>query len=143
MKRDFKEKRPDEWQERRIPNEAGDGYKKTPTESEAFEEYYQHQSVVPDGEWDAFMSCLRTPLPATFRINGSGKFAAQLRDKLETDFFSRLQQAPAEVLLCIVISICIDVLTVITRLACKYCADHSISNYLQIVKLMTEKLEMT
>ena len=87
-----------------MPNETGDGYKKTPTESEAFEEYYQHQEIIPAGEWDAFMSCLRTPLPATFRINGSGKFAAQLRDKLETDFFSRLQQAPAEVRLRIFIA---------------------------------------
>jgi len=55
------------------------------------------QGIVPEGEWDAFMTALATPLPATFRINGSGKFAAQLRDKLENDFFAKLGQAPAEV----------------------------------------------
>ena len=97
LKRDFKQKRPDEWEEKRVPNENGDGYKETPTENEAFEEYYKRQGIVPEGEWEAFMACLRTPLPATFRINGTGRFAAQLRDKLETDFFSKLQQEPMEV----------------------------------------------
>eukprot|EP00891_Asterochloris_glomerata_P009762 jgi/Astpho2/9762/e_gw1.00149.36.1_t len=32
------------------------------------------------------MAVLRTQLPTTFRINGMGKFAQDLRDKLETDF---------------------------------------------------------
>ena len=43
---------------------------------------------MPEGEWDKFMTCLRTPLPVTFRINGGGRFASALRDKLQTDFFS-------------------------------------------------------
>ena len=36
------------------------------------------------------MACLRTTLPITFRINGSGKFADALRRRLETDFLAGL-----------------------------------------------------
>ena len=60
-----------------------------------FEEYYQRQGIVPEGEWDAFMESLRTPLPTTFRINGSGKFAADLRDHLAQDFLSSFQGGAA------------------------------------------------
>jgi hypothetical protein len=37
---------------------------------------------VPEGEWGAFMAALRRPLPTTFRINGSGRFAEGLREKV-------------------------------------------------------------
>lgn len=60
-----------------------------------FEEYYKQQGIVPEGEWDAFMESLRTPLPTTFRINGSGKFAADLRDQLAQDFLSSFQGGAA------------------------------------------------
>ena len=59
-----------------------------------FVEYYQKQKVVPEGEWDDFMEVLRTPLPTTFRINGTGKFATDLRDKLESDFLSNFNKDP-------------------------------------------------
>jgi hypothetical protein len=55
-----------------------------------FEDYYKMQGIVPDEEWPTFMATLRTVLPSTFRINGSGKFANSLRDKLNADFFSKL-----------------------------------------------------
>jgi len=50
----------------------------------------QAQQIVPEGEWEAFMECLRKPLPATFRISGSGKFAAAVRDTLRNDFVSAI-----------------------------------------------------
>ena len=28
----------------------------------------KEQQIIPDGEWDAFMDILRTPLPSAFRI---------------------------------------------------------------------------
>ncbi|KAK9821102.1 hypothetical protein WJX81_004428 [Elliptochloris bilobata] len=59
-----------------------------------FEDYYKAQNIVPQGEWDAFLTLLRTPLPTSFRINGSGKFAAGLRDHLENDFFSQFGSGP-------------------------------------------------
>ena len=52
------------------------------------------QKIVPEGEWDAFLASLRTPLPTSFRISGSGKFAATLRDHLENDFFSQFASGP-------------------------------------------------
>jgi hypothetical protein len=48
------------------------------------------QRIVPEEEWPIFMEVLRKALPTTFRINGSGKYAADLRDKLEHDIFSRI-----------------------------------------------------
>ena len=48
------------------------------------------QGIVPEGEWDAFMGALRAPLPTTFRINGSGRFAADLRDRLAEGYFAQL-----------------------------------------------------
>ena len=41
---------------------------------------------MPAEEWAAFLAALKRPLPTTFRINGSSKFAADLRDHLAADF---------------------------------------------------------
>jgi multisite-specific tRNA:(cytosine-C5)-methyltransferase len=65
--------------------------------NEEFEAYYKEQRVCPEGEWDAFMRTLRTPLPITFRINGSGKFASELRSRLENNFFSKFVDEKLEV----------------------------------------------
>ncbi len=54
-------------------------------------------SVHCSGEWDAFMGSLRTTLPTTFRINGSGKFAEDLRTRLETDFLASFTSGPVKV----------------------------------------------
>jgi len=43
LKRDFKEKRPDEWTDNRKPNQEGDGYQEMPTTNEDFVQYYQKQ----------------------------------------------------------------------------------------------------
>ncbi|CAO2207079.1 unnamed protein product [Urochloa humidicola] len=55
-------------------------------ENAAFEEYYKVQQIVCKEEWDAFMSVLRKPLPATFRINASCQFYKDICSKLENDF---------------------------------------------------------
>jgi 16S rRNA C967 or C1407 C5-methylase (RsmB/RsmF family) len=49
---------------------------------------------VPPGEWDAFIEALRAPLPTTIRINGSGRHAAELRRRLEGDFFANFGEGP-------------------------------------------------
>lgn len=46
------------------------------------------------------MASLRTTLPTTFRINGSGKFAEDLRNQLETDFLASFTQGPVKVRPC-------------------------------------------
>ena len=37
----------------------------------SFESYYRGQNIVPEGEWEAFMSTLRKPLGISFRITGT------------------------------------------------------------------------
>jgi multisite-specific tRNA:(cytosine-C5)-methyltransferase len=46
----------------------------------------QAQKIMPEGEWEAFKKCLRSPLPATFRIAGTGKHAAAVLATLRADF---------------------------------------------------------
>ncbi len=67
-----------------------------------FTEYYQAQGVMPAEQWDTFIACMRTPLPITFRINGTGRYATDLRTRLETDFLAQLQTTPMEVWRCTV-----------------------------------------
>ena len=87
MKSDFKEKRDNVWTDYRAErfDHQTVGYRK----SEVFEDYYKKQGVCPDSEWDKFVAILQTPLPITFRINGSSQVASELRSRLETDFFSK------------------------------------------------------
>ena len=43
-------------------------YKDWVRENAGFETYYKAQKIVPEEEWDQFMACLRSSLPASFRI---------------------------------------------------------------------------
>lgn len=61
------------------------------TESPNFEEYYKEQGIVGAEEWDTFMECLRTALPAAFRVNASSLFYLDIRSQLENDFMKSLQ----------------------------------------------------
>ena len=65
-------------------------YKEIKRENEMFEAYYKVQKMVPEGEWDAFMSSLRTTLPATFRITGTRDSAEELRQAIEKYYFPQL-----------------------------------------------------
>lgn len=87
MNRDFGTRggRPNEWDPQKKPRTHWEG---APAENAAFEEYYKTQGICPEEEWNDFMTSLRRQLPLTFRINGGGKFAEELRGKLETDFFA-------------------------------------------------------
>nr|CAB3481197.1 unnamed protein product [Digitaria exilis] len=66
--------------------EANPSWQPPVLENAAFEEYYKIQQIVRREEWDAFMSVLRKPLPATFRINASCQFYKDICSKLENDF---------------------------------------------------------
>ena len=61
--------------------------------NEAFETYYKESGVVPADEWEAFLKCMRSQLPVTFRINGGGKYSLAMRDRMEKDLFSKLGSA--------------------------------------------------
>ncbi|XP_025639432.1 uncharacterized protein [Arachis hypogaea] len=66
------------------------------TENASFDAYYKGQCIVETTEWDQFVSVLRTPLPATFRINSSSQFADDIRSQLENDFVHSLRDEVAE-----------------------------------------------
>ena len=36
-----------------------------------FEEYYKRQEILPDSEWEDFITALKRDLPTTFRITGN------------------------------------------------------------------------
>lgn len=48
----------------------------------------QAQKVCPEEEWETMMESFKTPLPATFRINGTGRYAFDIRDMLKTKYFT-------------------------------------------------------
>ena len=53
------------------PNAKTKSYKNVVKENTSFEKYYKAQSLVKDEqEWNEFMTVLRKPLPAAFRVNG-------------------------------------------------------------------------
>ena len=99
--RDFKRQKPNEWGADRAPRDhrtggsAQGGFNDVKKENEAFEAYYKAQKIVPEEEWETFLESLRSPLPMTFRINGSGKFATQMRDQLEGTLFAQLMRETA------------------------------------------------
>ncbi|KAG5155290.1 hypothetical protein JHK82_013259 [Glycine max] len=66
------------------------------TENAAFDFYYKEQGIVDLQYWDQFVALLRTPLPATFRINSSSQFSDDLRSQLENDFVHSLRDEVVE-----------------------------------------------
>ncbi|RZB96737.1 tRNA (cytosine(34)-C(5))-methyltransferase isoform B [Glycine soja] len=66
------------------------------TENAAFDFYYKEQGIVDPQHWDQFVAVLRTPLPATFRINSSSQFSDDLRSQLENDFLHSLRDEVVE-----------------------------------------------
>ncbi|KAL9329660.1 hypothetical protein ACSQ67_004663 [Phaseolus vulgaris] len=66
------------------------------TENAAFDFYYKEQGIVDLQQWDQFVAVLRTPLPATFRINSSSQFSDDIRSQLENDFVHSLRDEVGE-----------------------------------------------
>ena len=92
--RDFKrQKRDDGNRDNKYGKTSFDDIVKT---NETFEAYYKAQKIVPEDEWETFLETLRTPLPMTFRINGSGKFATDMRDNMEGKLFADLMAKASE-----------------------------------------------
>ncbi|BAT73408.1 uncharacterized protein HKW66_Vig0011380 [Vigna angularis] len=66
------------------------------TENAAFDFYYKEQGIVEPQQWEQFVAVLRTPLPATFRINSSSQFSDDIRSQLENDFVHSLRDEVGE-----------------------------------------------
>ncbi|VDP08866.1 unnamed protein product [Soboliphyme baturini] len=59
--------------------------------NELFEKFYRAQNIVPDNQWEDFLSALRRDLPHTFRLVGCKRTAAELLHILKKDYFPSLQ----------------------------------------------------
>ncbi|XP_069770293.1 RNA cytosine C(5)-methyltransferase NSUN2 [Narcine bancroftii] len=69
----------------------GAGYQEIIKENKLYEEYYQGQKIIPEGEWDQFMSTMREPLPAAIRITGFKSHAEEILHCLKNKYFQELQ----------------------------------------------------
>ncbi|KAL4234994.1 tRNA (cytosine(34)-C(5))-methyltransferase [Mactra antiquata] len=89
----FRQKRSkEEWEamKRENPDLAKQAdYKLAPKQNAEFETYYQGIGIVPEEEWDTFMTSLRKPLPTTFRITGSRNQAQELLKIIKGQYFSK------------------------------------------------------
>ncbi|XP_033226206.1 tRNA (cytosine(34)-C(5))-methyltransferase [Belonocnema kinseyi] len=84
-KRREKKKNKDEWDKR--PQRC---YADIIRENKDFDNYYQTQKIVPEGEWDAFINTMRENLPVAFRITGSKAEAKALLEIIKGDFFDEI-----------------------------------------------------
>ncbi|BEJ02785.1 hypothetical protein CcaverHIS631_0705800 [Cutaneotrichosporon cavernicola] len=67
------------------PNGTGD-WKTTDVadlKNASFEEYYKTQGIVPEAEWDQFLTALKTELPTTFRVTGSRAHADTINNLIK------------------------------------------------------------
>uniref|UniRef100_A0A1B6DIS1 tRNA (cytosine(34)-C(5))-methyltransferase n=2 Tax=Clastoptera arizonana TaxID=38151 RepID=A0A1B6DIS1_9HEMI len=74
-------------------NSDGDrkSYKEIIRENPDFDKFYKAQNIVPDSEWDTFLSYLKKDLPTAFRISACSKSEAKaLLEIIEGQFFKDL-----------------------------------------------------
>ncbi|KAI9596681.1 S-adenosyl-L-methionine-dependent methyltransferase [Syncephalis fuscata] len=72
---------------RDAPNgERGVGYKELEKSNPVLESYYKEQNVVPEEEWESFLTYLRTELPTTFRVTGTRKVATELNENIKKKY---------------------------------------------------------
>lgn len=62
-------------------------------ENKQFEAYYKQLAIVPDNEWDAFMTALKEPLPVTFRITSYKSYANEVLNILKEKHFKYLNES--------------------------------------------------
>lgn len=58
--------------------------------NELFEKYYKAQKIIPEAEWDNFMSTARRELPHSFRISGFRSNSEIVRNILEERYLTKL-----------------------------------------------------
>jgi hypothetical protein len=50
-------------------------------------------NLVPDNEWDAFLSALKEPLPVTFRVTGFRTHAFAVMNLIREQYFQPLESS--------------------------------------------------
>ncbi|KAI3814028.1 hypothetical protein L1987_18770 [Smallanthus sonchifolius] len=101
QRKHFRDGRENVWKKKSDPQQENgsntdDHWAPFVVENAAFEEYYKEQGIVRPEEWDSFMACLRTTLPAAFRVNSSSQFCTDLMSQLEDEFTKTLQAEGTE-----------------------------------------------
>ncbi|BGP19522.1 hypothetical protein JCM10213_000121 [Rhodosporidiobolus nylandii] len=64
-------------------NADGGNYQVVNQTNDKFENYYKHQHIIPDDEWDQFLNALKQPLPTTFRLTASRPSAHALNEHIK------------------------------------------------------------
>lgn len=82
-------------------NKKDNGYRtdilnKSDMENERFTAYYKAQNIVPENEWESFMSALRQHLPTTFRVVGSRQIATSLNETIKNTHVPSLSEVVFE-----------------------------------------------
>lgn len=94
QRRHFRQGRENVWKKPRAPPSASEAaqtqWEPLVTQNLVFEQYYKEQRIIPEEEWDEFISILQKPLPAAFRINSSGQFSDDILSQLENEFLASL-----------------------------------------------------
>ena len=92
--------RAEQWQNTRATDGQADparGWSSIVMENARFEAFYKAQNFIGEDEWPAFMDCVRTSLPATFRVNEDYAFADALREQMLEFVGQRLTVGGAEI----------------------------------------------
>lgn len=64
--------------------------KKTVTDNDAFNAYYQAQEILSPTQWTQFKDYLIKPLPVSFRFTGNRSYATELKDFMKATIFPKL-----------------------------------------------------
>ncbi|XP_012136901.1 tRNA (cytosine(34)-C(5))-methyltransferase Nsun2 [Megachile rotundata] len=84
-KRREKQKKKDEWN-----TTMSQSYADIVRENKDFENYYKTQKIVPEDQWNSFMSTMKENLPVAFRITGSKGEARVLLETIKSNFFKEI-----------------------------------------------------
>ncbi|KAI8811301.1 S-adenosyl-L-methionine-dependent methyltransferase [Cladochytrium replicatum] len=73
-----------------------ESYTNPPLENENFERYNKAQNILPEEDWESFLTYLRTHLPTTFRLTGSRRDASDLLALMKTRYFPGIADFDSE-----------------------------------------------
>ncbi|RYG65408.1 hypothetical protein EON64_11965 [archaeon] len=81
----------EKWKNTRGDQQKNDGWN-TIMENARFEAFYKAQRFIEDGkDWEDFMTSLKTPLPASFRVYSGHPFATELKREVHAFMAQHVQ----------------------------------------------------
>lgn len=79
---------------RRAIRFSAQALKKMDLSNKAFEEYYRSQLMLENKDFDQFIACMKTELPATFRITGFRQQSLELLSLLKENYLQSIIEHP-------------------------------------------------